>query len=137
VSVTPAPTGSRNGLPPGRPYVYRAPRPDWAVRALAEAEAACGTPPPDKADGDVCACCPGPVCNRSHGLPVCRPCYRRWQRKGFPEGGPGPSRKPLNADSAREHLDLITTRSAREAAAVLGCTDRTIQRWRRALDVAS
>jgi len=33
----------RNGLP-ARPYVYRAPRPEWAVRAVAESLAQHGKP---------------------------------------------------------------------------------------------
>ena len=34
----------RNGLPPVVPYVYRAPRPGWAVRAVAESIARNGEP---------------------------------------------------------------------------------------------
>lgn len=129
----------RNGLPEPQGYVYRAPRPDWAIRALAAAEAAHGTP----SDGDdgqrSCGSCgeSRPIADRTHGIPVCCNCYKRWRYQGFPPGGPGPSAKPHQADSAREHLDVITSMSAREAAAVLGCTPRTIQRWRTALAVAS
>jgi WhiB family redox-sensing transcriptional regulator len=41
------------------------------------------------------------------------------------------------AVSAREHIHLITSVSAREAAQMLGVSDRTIQRWRTKLAEAS
>jgi hypothetical protein len=45
--------------------------------------------------------------------------------------------KPRIIDSAREHQAVITSMNIPEAAAVLGKTPRTIQRWRTALREAS
>jgi hypothetical protein len=128
----------RNDMPV-RPYTYRgAPRQEWAIRALAAAEAAYGVPPEDDTDGACEGCGQDvPIMDRSHGLAVCSGCYYRWRYRKFPASGPGPSAKPRQADSAREHLALITSMSTREAAAVLGRSPRTIQRWRTALQDAS
>ena len=129
----------RNGLPQPQGYVYRAPRPDWAIRALAAAEAVHGKPPAgDVSDGECGGCGQRRrIIDRSHGMPVCHGCWRRWKRQGFTADGPGPSQKPRIIDSAREHEAVITSRTAREAAAELGKTPRTIQRWRTALAEAS
>jgi hypothetical protein len=129
----------RNDFPPSRGYVYRAPRPDWAIRALAAAEAVHGKPPADDVSDGECGGCGQRrrIIDRSHGMPVCSPCWRRWKRKDFTADGPGPSMKPRIIDSAREHQAVITSMNIPEAAAVLGKTPRTIQRWRTALREAS
>lgn len=45
-TVIPVAGGRRNGLPPTRPYVWRAPRPAWMGRAITAAEATHGPPVP-------------------------------------------------------------------------------------------
>lgn len=66
----------------------------------------------------------------SRGL--CVRCYTRWQGRGF--AGPGPGLEwASQAQRASDHMRLITTLSARDAAAQIGNSPRTVTRWRKAL----
>jgi transposase-like protein len=88
---------------------------------------------------EECWCCGDvrPVICRKRGGPLCTRCYSRWQRKGFSGPGPGPKQKPPVADSVQEYQAVITSLTARQAAARLGISDRTVQRWRAVLREAS
>lgn len=67
-----------------------------------------------------------------HGRGLCRRCHKRWQGRGFTGPGPGPEFRSA-AQYAREYAHTITSLPARDAAAELGVTPRTITRWRAAL----
>lgn len=81
-----------------------------------------------------CWCCgrerTGPYPHRG----LCSRCYKRWYRHGFTGAGPGPEREPIDV-RALTHATIITRLSAREAAARIGVTRRTVCRWRAILRV--
>jgi hypothetical protein len=63
------------------------------------------------------------------GEPLCKRCYSRWQHHGFTGNGPGPEFVPA-IERARENADVILGCSAPDAAAMLGTTSRSVQRYR-------
>jgi hypothetical protein len=75
-----------------------------------------------------------PYCGKSKhfSMPYCRPCRLRWERAGQPDSGPPPPRDP---EGGIEDLQEIWYRgmTAGEAAAKLGKSARTIERYKKKL----
>jgi len=69
----------------------------------------------------------------------CRTCYRRWADNGYPVEGPpapryrGPSDPLVFAEFARRYRTSETTALARD----LGVSRRTLQRWKKKVEVAA
>lgn len=94
----------------------------------------------------ICPCC-RKLKQRKGNYPWCTACYQRWIRAGRPPGGPArPLTRETCAERARaayqeqargrreDYQELRSWGETREvAAARVGVTERTVQRYERAL----